>query len=113
MKNYILVIGGVCIFVNILLGLILTVYQPFSVALNCAVIAINMVLLYVVNTIKLKDAYCISLNCVFPTFALIEFIIGLFSKQDFNDNMALVAIIVLLFVEGIALVSTSVASKHV
>ena len=87
MKNYILVIGGVCIFVNILLGLILTVYQPFSLALNSAVIAINMVLHYVVNTIKLKDAYCISLNCVFPTFALIEFI------RDFSQHRTLMIIL--------------------
>lgn len=106
MKTITLTLGVICLIANILFGLILTSYESFNVWLNSFVILLNTLLLYLVNCINLKDAYKVSLNGLFPVFSIAEFIGGLFAPARYENNFALIIIILALAFEAALLVIT-------
>lgn len=111
MKRIILLIGGLCLIVNVLCGCVLSAYSTFNCAVTSGVILLNMLMLYLVSAIELKDAFRISLNCLFPVMAIIEFLMGLFSPEQFKDNGFIIFIAFSLLVEGIILIVTNTISK--
>ncbi|MBV4206203.1 hypothetical protein KSZ28_21115 [Bacteroides salyersiae] len=113
MRKIILLIGLICLVVNILLGITLSSYSTFNMGLNCAVIMLNIFLLYILNSITLRDAFKISLGLLFSFFGLIEFILGLKAVEQFENNLALVSIIIIGAIEAILLVITTVNSKTI
>lgn len=111
MKRIILLIGGLCLIVNVLCGCVLSAYSTFNCAVTSGVILLNMMMLYLVSTIELKDAFRISLSCLFPIMAIIEFLMGLFSPERFEDNWFIIFIAIALLTEGIIIIVTKSISK--
>lgn len=107
MKNLILIIGGVLFIANLLLGMAISIYEPFNMWLNCAVITINTILMYAIATIRLKDAFRISLSTLFPLTGIIEFICGFFVAPRFEDNLLVIFVILALMMQTIILVITN------
>lgn len=99
-----LIIGGLCLIVNILCGMVLSCYSAFNCGVTSGVIVLNMGILYLISVINLKDAFRISLNCLFLILAIIEFVVGLFSPERFEDNGFLVFLILALLAEGLILI---------
>lgn len=108
-----LMIGGLCLLVNILCGLVLSCYSAFNCGVTSAVILLNMGMLYLVSTIHLKDAFRISLNILFPVIAIIEFLVGLFAPEQFENNGFIIFLAVALLVEGVLLIVTNSLSKQI
>jgi len=111
MKNINLIVGGLCIFVNVICGLVLTSYSTFNCIVTSSVLALNVGLIHLITTMTLKDAYRISMYVLFPIMTLIEFVVGLFAPQQFEDNGFIIFLAVALLLEGIILVVTNGISK--
>lgn len=101
MKNLILIIGFICFFANLLLGLIISSYAPFNLGLNTFVILANTGLLYLLASSPVKDGFKVSLSMLFPMCGLIEYILGLFAPDTVENNWYLILTIILLFIESI------------
>lgn len=113
MKNLILIIGGVLFIANLLLGMAISIYEPFNMWLNCAVITINTILMYAVATMRLKDAFRISLSTLFPLAGIIEFICGFFVAPRFEDNLLVIFVILALMAQAVILIITNYVSKTI
>lgn len=96
MKNLTLVIGGIVLVLNLVIGLIFSFYKPFNIGLNSGVIIVNTLLLYTLGVSQIKDGFKISLSFLFLIAALIEFIMVLFVPKSFENNVTL-TILILMF----------------
>lgn len=95
MKNLILVIGGIILLLNLVIGLIFSSYKPFNIGLNSAVIIVNTLMLYSLGVAQIKDGFKISLSFLFLVAAVIEFILALFVPDTWENNLALTMLILL------------------
>lgn len=113
MKNTTLIIGVILLAANLLFGSILSFYPTFNMLLNCGVIAATTLLLYSLRCITLKDGFYISLSMLFGIFGIIEFILGLFAPQRYENNWYLIAIILIVVIKAIILTITNIISKTI
>lgn len=113
MKQSIIIVALVLLVVNVLLGMSLTSYNTTAMILNSVVIVANALLMIGVSSLQLHDGFRYSLYCLFSIATVVEFIIGLFSPDHFNDNGALIANVVLLVIEVILLLAANMTSKNV
>lgn len=97
---------------NILIGLIVSSYETFNVCLTSVVIVATTLLLGWLSSSNLKDAFKISLTVLFSFLGFVEFVLGLVAPSQFEDNWYLVIIIVLIIIESLFVISSSLASKH-
>ena len=95
MKNLTLVIGGIVLLLNLVIGLIFTSYKLFNIGLNSGVIIVNTLLLYILGVSQIKDGFKISLSFLFLIAAVIEFILGFFVPDTWENNVALTMLILL------------------
>ena len=96
MKRLIILTTIILLVVNGLLGLILTAYQSTNVYLNSAVILLTGIVLLVVSSTNLKDAFKISLTSLFAAVGGIEYILGFFAPAEWSNNWFAIIIFVLL-----------------
>ncbi len=111
MKSIVLYIGLLCLVINAICGLVLSSYSSFNCLLTSDTIIINMVLMYLVAVLALKDAYRISVNVLFPLLFMAEFVCGLFSPEQWKDNWFIIFMAVAVLIEGIILIVTNHISK--
>lgn len=69
--------------------------------------------MYLLQIIRLKDAFAISLSFIFTTLGLIQYILGLISPQRIQDNGYVIATIVMLLFEVIVLLICNITSKSI
>ena len=111
MKNLTLVIGGIILLLNLVIGLIFTSYKPFNVGLNSAVIIVNTLMLYLLGASQIKDGFKISLTFLFLIAAVIEFILAFFVPYTWEKNIALTMLILLFAGQVILYVIAYFVSK--
>ncbi len=102
MKNLTLIIGGIILLLNLVIGMIFSAYKPFNTGLNSAVIVVNTLMLYSLGVAQIKDGFKISLSFLFLIAAAIEFILALFVPETFENNVSL-TMLILLFAGQIVL----------
>ncbi len=112
MKKGLLIFGIILLISNILIGLIVSSYETFNVCLTSVVIIATTFLLEWLSSSNLKDAFKISLTVLFSFLGLVEFVLGLIAPAQFKNNWYLVVIIVLIIIESLFVISSSLASKH-
>ena len=95
MKNLTLIIGGIILLLNLVIGMIFSAYKPFNIGLNSAVIVVNTLMLYSLGVAQIKDGFKISLSFLFLIAAAIEFILALFVPETLENNVALTMLIIL------------------
>lgn len=95
MKNLTLIIGGIILLLNLVIGMIFSAYKPFNIGLNSAVIIVNTLMLYSLGVAQIKDGFKISLSFLFMIAAAIEFILALFVPETLENNVALTMLILL------------------
>ena len=111
MKNLTLVIGGIIMALNLVMGLIFSSYKPFNIGLNSAVIIINTLMLYSLGVAQIKDGFKISLSFLFLIAAVIEFILAFFVPETWENNVALTMLILLFAGQAILYVIAYFVSK--
>lgn len=95
MKNLTLIIGGIILLLNLVIGMIFSAYKPFNIGLNSAVIVVNTLMLYLLGVAQIKDGFKISLSFLFLIAAAIEFILALFVPETLENNVAFTMLIIL------------------
>lgn len=113
MKRIIFIATALLLALNIVAGLILSGYKPFNVIFSSIAIFITGALLYSLQLIHLKDAYAISLSCLFVVLGLIEYVLGAVSPDYFQDNWIVLILSILIGLEVLITVVCSVATKKV
>lgn len=113
MKHLNLIIGGILLVLNVLIGLIVSSYSTFNVCLTSGVIVLSFALIGVLKHAKLRDAFRISLTFIFAFFMIVCLVLGVLSPETFKDNWYIIAIIIILAIEVIALLSASFVSQKV
>lgn len=111
MKQTILTIGGLLLVLNVLLGLMLSSYQSFNMLLNCGVIILNTLLLLWIGEMELKDGFKVSFNVLFPLVSLIEVFVVTFAPQRWEDNGALLFVVLMLAFQIILIIISHYTSK--
>ena len=107
MKKLIILTTIILLVVNGLLGLILTAYHSTNVYLNSAVILLTGIVLWMVSSTNLKDAFKISLTSLFAVVGGIEFILGFFAPAEWSNNWFAILVIVVLAIEIIFVLLTN------
>ena len=113
MKRTILILGGLALIVNVLLGLLLSIYDYFNMGVNCGVIALNSALLFCLWQFNLRDAFRISFSFLFSILGIAELVLGCLMPQKLEDNGYLIAIIAILFVEITLFVIVKILSNKI
>lgn len=107
MKKLIILTTIILLVVNGLLGLILTAYHTTNVYLNSAVILLTGIVLWMVSSTNLKDAFKISLTSLFAVVGGIEFILGFFAPAEWSNNWFAILVIAVLAIEIIFVLLTN------
>lgn len=111
MKNLFLIIGGLCLVANLVIGLVVSSYAMFNIVVNSIVIVVNTILMYALAGSSVKDAFKISMICIFPLFGLIEFVLGAKAPDTFEDNWYVVGVTFILLFEGILFAASHTVSR--
>lgn len=113
MKSIILSIGGILFVANLLFGLLLSVYAPFNMWYNTIVITISTVMILLVQTITIKEAYKVSLSISLPISCFIKLILGCLSPERIEDNWCIIICLLVTIVEVLLIIIVSRTSKCV
>lgn len=96
---------------NVVFGLTLTAYTPFKFCFSSTAIIVTAILICLLSTVRLKDAFAISLGFLFAFLGIVEFILGCCSPETFTDNGCFVAALVLFAFEVAILLICKLISK--
>ena len=98
---------------NISFGLMLSCYQTFNWVLNSIIIAVFIIMQFLTSVLTLKDGFKYSLYCLFPVISLIELICGFCSPEKFQDNPAIIIILLLIVLQITILITANYLSKNI
>lgn len=104
MKKTTLIITAILFVMNLLFGLLLSAYKPFNVCFTSTVLIIIGIFMILLQSIRLKDAFAISLAFLFGFFGIVEFILGILSPNRFRDNGCLIVSVILFVIEVVLLI---------
>lgn len=113
MKTVFLTTGTILFAANGLFGLLLSGYEDFNLVFTSIVIAVTTLLLYLLQTITLKDGLVPGLGFMFALFGIVGYILGLISPSEVQDNGYVIASVVLLAIEAISLIMCHITSKSI
>jgi hypothetical protein len=111
MKKTVLLIGGIIILLNTVIGGISSSYQQFNVQLVDVSILFTVVLLYNVVESQIADGFRIGLAVLFSITGLIRVILSLSSDEDFKDNWSILLLLVILAFELICFLVSKFLDK--
>lgn len=112
MKKIIILSSAVLLIANLLFGAILSFYGGCNVAFSSIVIVATGALLYLTDTMRLKDGFKVPLMMLFSIAGMVEFIFSLLAPDRFTDNWWLILVIGLIAVEAILLVISNILSAN-
>ena len=113
MKKLIIIIAAILLAVNLLAGLLLSTYEPFNICFTSIVIIATTILICLLDTIRLKTAFAISLSGLFLVGGLAGFILGCISPSQIQDNGCIIAAALGLAVEIAILLICNFTSKRI
>lgn len=113
MKKTILFATLAILVVNIMAGLLLSSYHTFNMLVTSGVIAITSVLMYITESITMKDAFRVSLPFVFAFLGIVMFLLMLFSKPQLQDNWCVIVTLVILLSEVMMVYITHRISRKI
>ena len=113
MKKLIIIIAAILLAVNLLAGLLLSAYEPFNICFTSIVIIATTILICLLDTIRLKTAFAISLSGLFLVGGLAGFILGCVSPSQIEDNGCIIAAALGLALEIAILLICNFTSKRI
>lgn len=113
MKQAILTLGIIFLLANIAFGLVLDSYDTFNVVFSSGAIVVTTFILLLVDYIRMKDAFKVSLYLINAVCGLIEYIIGLVVERDMPNNWYYVVLIIILAFQSVLLTATNITSKKI
>lgn len=113
MKKAILFATIAVLIVNMAAGLLLSNYHVFNMLATSAVVLFTSALMYITESITMKDAFRVSLPFIFLVLGTVVFLLMLFSKHQLQDNWYVIVSLVILLVESVILYMTHRVSKRI
>lgn len=113
MKQIILTLGIIFLFANIAFGFVLDSFDTFNVIFSSGAIVTTTIIHLLVNYIKMKDAFKVSLYLINVICGLIEYIIGLVVERNMPNNWYYVVLIIVLAFQSVLLTATNITSKKI
>lgn len=113
MKGLTFILGLLMLAINIVAGKILSAYAPFNMWANCGVIIVNVIFLWLVDVVHMKDGFRVSLNSIFPFLGVIEFLCIAFSCPRLEDNGAVISVMLLILLQIVLLAVAYQVSRSV
>lgn len=107
MKNLTLIIGGVALVLNLLFGFLLSAFEPFNVGFTSIIIVLTTLLIMMLRIVPMKDGFVIGLGFLFLFLGVVEYILGIISRPEIEDNGVVISAIVLVAFEAVALLICS------
>jgi hypothetical protein len=111
MKNSIILIGGIIAFLNTVIGLIVSGYSGFNIVFADVSILISTGIIYYLFQSAIADGFKIGLGLVFFITGLVRFLSAVFSSDELENNVAVIAFALILGVEAIVLFVSAKLSK--
>lgn len=93
MKNLLIVTGIMLIFLNTIIGLIISKYLPFNYLMVDFSVLISVILIYLFSNNSVSTGYKIGLTVLFLFTGLIKIIFCVISPPHFQDNLYVVTIL--------------------
>lgn len=112
MKKTILFATLAVLVVNILAGLLLSSYHTFNMVGTSVVVVFTAVLMYITESITMKDAFRVSLPFLFAFLGLVMFLLMLFSKSQLQDNWRVIVSLIIMLVDAVIIYITYRVSKQ-
>ena len=113
MKNLTLIIGCVALLLNLLFGFLLSAFEPFNVVFTSIVILLTSLLIWLLRVVPMKDGFVIGLGFLFLLLGIVEYILGIISRPQVENNGLVIAVIILVAFEAVTLLICSSISKNV
>ena len=111
MKRLVVLITIILLVVNLVLGVVLSAYQTTNVLLNSSVILLTGIMLWILSTLRLKDAFKYSLSLLFGIIGCSEYVLGFFAPSDWHNNWFAIVVIAVVSVEIIILLLVNYVSN--
>ena len=112
MKNLTLVVGCVALVLNLLFGFLLSAFEPFNVVFTSIVILLTTLLVWLLRVVPMKDGFVIGLGFLFLLLGIVEYILGIISHPQVENNGLVIAVIILVAFEAVTLIICSSISKN-
>lgn len=113
MKNTILYLGILLLLLNVIASLLLTMYPPFNMIVNCVVIIATTVMIWLLLFTKQNTPFSIVLALIFGVIGVLQLVCGCFMPNQLHDNWILLTIITLWIIEIILFVISNYISKNI
>lgn len=113
MKKTILFTAIAVLVINILAGLLLSSYHTFNWTATSFVVLLTAALMYITESITMKDAFRLSLPFTFAVLGVVMFLLMLFSKHQLQDNWCVIVSLVILMMEAVILYIIHRVSKQI
>ncbi|MDH6307402.1 hypothetical protein M2451_000551 [Dysgonomonas sp. PFB1-18] len=101
MKNIIVISYALLIIANVIIGLVLTEYEPFNMWLVTATIAINAIFSYLIASSELQNAFKISLTSIYSVLLLIQIVLAIICNKELANNIVFIIYALSFLIQGI------------
>lgn len=99
MKSITLIIGGILIVVNLILGLLLSSYNSFNVGFTTVALIMTTALIYVVHAVRMSDAAKVAFTILLPVSGFVKLVLGIISPVRIEDNWCVIGSVLLTVIE--------------
>jgi hypothetical protein len=99
MKKYILIIGGVLLVFNTLIGLLFSSYSSFNIIFVDINIILSIALLVVLAGLKIESTYKITLAIIFIFTGIVRIIAASSSVESIQNNPVVIGILIIFAIE--------------
>lgn len=111
MRNFVLIIGGLLIMFNTLLGVIISAYEPFNYLLTDLSIILTTIFIFVLANSKSDDGFKIGLSVFFSITGVVRFLLLMFISPQLENNGVLLGVVGIFVVEVICLAVPFIMKK--
>lgn len=111
MKQIIVILGILLIAANIISGYLLSAYVQNAVIATSVALCLEAVLMLIVSSVNLKDAFRSSLYVLFPFLALIQFVILLFVPEKGMDSVYYVIAVGIFLLQILLILAANTVSN--
>lgn len=113
MKKVIVVTTAALLILNSILGHLISSFSLFNVVYTSIVILLTGTLLFLLQIIRMRDAFTIPLSFMFSVMGIVAYILGLIAPHEIEDNGYIIATIIMITFGFIILLICNITSKSI
>lgn len=99
MKNVILILGGIALTLNTLIGFLTSSFDSFHLLLTDVSILLSFAFIYLNMQSDNKDGFKVGLSIVYALSGMLRYVFALLAKSEIKDNPFLILLTIFIFIE--------------